>query len=155
VGTPGKLVDHLTNTKGLSLCTIKYSVLDEADRLLNMDLEREIDDILKVIPKERYTYLFSATMTNKVAKLQKACLKNPVKVEVSSKYSTVDTLKQQYFFIPVKFKDWYLIYLLNELADSTIMVFTCTCEATRRFALILRNLGLDAIPISGQMSQPK
>jgi ATP-dependent RNA helicase DDX47/RRP3 len=155
VGTPGRLVDHLTNTKGFSLRTIKYLVLDEADRLLNMDFEQEIDEILKVIPKERHTYLFSATMTNKVAKLQRACLKNPVKVEVSSKYSTVDTLKQQYLFIPAKFKDCYLVYLLNELAGSTAMVFTRTCEATRRLALILRNLGLDAIPISGQMSQPK
>jgi ATP-dependent RNA helicase DDX47/RRP3 len=79
-------------------------VLDEADRLLNMDFEQEIDQILKVIPKERHTFLFSATMTNKVAKLQRACLKNPVKVEVSNKYSTVDTLRQQYMFVPAKFK---------------------------------------------------
>lgn len=79
-------------------------VLDEADRLLNMDFEQEIDQILKVIPKERRTFLFSATMTNKVAKLQRACLKNPVKVEVSNKYSTVDTLRQQYMFVPAKFK---------------------------------------------------
>ena len=71
VGTPGRLVDHLQNTKGFSLRTIKYLVLDEADRLLNMDFEQEIDEILKVIPKERRTYLFSATMTTKVAKLQR------------------------------------------------------------------------------------
>ena len=155
VGTPGRLVDHLSNTKGFSLRTIKYLVLDEADRLLNLDFEADIDEILKVIPKERHTYLFSATMTNKVAKLQRACLRNPVKVEVSSKYSTVDTLKQEYLFIPAKFKDSYLVYLLNELAGNTSMVFTRTCEATRKLALMLRNLGLDAIPISGQMSQPK
>ncbi|XP_057853483.1 uncharacterized protein LOC131063619 isoform X2 [Cryptomeria japonica] len=130
-------------------------VLDEADRLLNMDFEQEIDEILKAIPRERKTYLFSATMTNKVAKLQRACLKNPAKVEVSSKYSTVDSLKQQYLFVPAKYKDCYLVYLLNELSGSTTMVFTRTCESTRRLSLILRNLGLDAIPISGQMSQPK
>ncbi|KAH9298945.1 hypothetical protein KI387_030627, partial [Taxus chinensis] len=155
VGTPGRLLDHLTNTKGFNLRTLKYLVLDEADRLLNMDFEQEIDEILKVIPRERKTYLFSATMTNKVAKLQRACLKNPVKVEVSSKYSTVDSLKQQYLFIPAKYKDCYLVYLLNEMSGSTTMVFTRTCESTRRLSLILRNLGLDAIPISGQMSQPK
>jgi ATP-dependent RNA helicase DDX47/RRP3 len=55
VGTPGRLVDHLTNTKGFSLRTIKYLVLDEADRLLNMDFEQEIAEILKVIPKEHHT----------------------------------------------------------------------------------------------------
>uniref|UniRef100_A0A0D6R2K4 RNA helicase n=1 Tax=Araucaria cunninghamii TaxID=56994 RepID=A0A0D6R2K4_ARACU len=155
VGTPGRLLDHLSNTKGFNLRTLKYLVLDEADRLLNMDFEQEIDEILKVIPRERRTYLFSATMTNKVAKLQRACLKNPAKVEVSSKYSTVDTLKQQYLFIPAKYKDCYLVYLLHEMSGSTTMVFTRTCESTRRLSLILRNLGLEAIPISGQMSQPK
>jgi ATP-dependent RNA helicase DDX47/RRP3 len=146
VGTPGRLVDHLTNTKGFSLRTIKY---------LDMDFEQEIDEILKVIPKDRRTYLFSATMTTKVAKLQRACLKNPVKIEVSAKYSTVDSLKQEYLFIPAKFKDCFLVYILNELAGNTAMVFTRTCEATRKLAVILRNLGFVAIPISGQMSQPK
>ncbi|KAF3337662.1 DEAD-box ATP-dependent RNA helicase 10 [Carex littledalei] len=155
VATPGRLLDHLTNTKGFSLRTLKYLVLDEADRLLNMDFEKAIDDILKAIPKERRTYLFSATMTNKVNKLQRACLRNPVKIEAASKYSTVDTLKQQFHFVPAKYKDCYLVYILTEMPGSTSMVFTRTCEATRILALILRNLGLKAIPISGQMSQAK
>ncbi|XP_077253420.1 DEA(D/H)-box RNA helicase family protein [Tasmannia lanceolata] len=155
VGTPGRLLDHLSNTKGFSLRTLKYLVLDEADRLLNMDFEKEIDEILKVIPRDRKTYLFSATMTKKVGKLQRACLKNPVKVEASTKYSTVDTLKQQYRFLPAKHKDCYLVYILSEMSGSISMVFTRTCESTRLLALVLRNLGLKAIPISGQMSQAK
>lgn len=59
--------------------------MDEADRLLNLEFSEAIDKILKLIPKERTTYLFSATMTTKVAKLQRASLTNPVKVEVASK----------------------------------------------------------------------
>ena len=59
--------------------------MDEADKLLDMDFGPMIDRILKVIPKERNTFLFSATMTTKVAKLQRASLMNPVKIEVSSK----------------------------------------------------------------------
>jgi ATP-dependent RNA helicase DDX47/RRP3 len=78
--------------------------MDEADRILNMDFEVEVDKILKVIPRERRTYLFSATMTKKVQKLQRASLRDPVKVEVSTKYKTVDQLQQHYLFIPVKFK---------------------------------------------------
>lgn len=155
VGTPGRVVDHLTNTKGFHLKAMKHLVLDEADRLLNMDFEQEIDQILKVIPKERRTQLFSATMTNKVAKLQRACLQDPVKVEVASKYSTVDTLRQQYLFVPAKYKDCYLTFLLTELAGSTGIIFTRTCDATRRLSLMLRNLGFGAVPIHGQMSQPK
>lgn len=85
VCTPGRLADHLENTKGFSLRSLKYLVMDEADRLLDMDFGPKIDQILKVIPKERNTYLFSATMTTKVQKLQRASLNNPVKVEVSTK----------------------------------------------------------------------
>ncbi|KAI3698796.1 hypothetical protein L2E82_42624 [Cichorium intybus] len=69
-------------------------VLDEADRLLNEDFDKSLDEILNAIPRERRTYLFSATMTKKVQKLQRACLRNPVKIEAASKYSTVDTLNQ-------------------------------------------------------------
>lgn len=78
--------------------------MDEADRILNMDFEQEMDKILKSIPRDRRTFLFSATMTKKVQKLQRASLKDPVKVEVSSKYQTVDKLQQYYVFIPVKYK---------------------------------------------------
>ncbi|CAJ0834557.1 12398_t:CDS:10 [Entrophospora sp. SA101] len=85
IATPGRLQDHLENTKGFSLRNLKYLVMDEADKLLDMDFGPIIDKLLKVIPKERNTYLFSATMTTKVAKLQRASLNNPVKIEVSSK----------------------------------------------------------------------
>ncbi|KAI3452113.1 hypothetical protein Pfo_008778 [Paulownia fortunei] len=155
VATPGRLVDHLSNTKGFSLRTLKYLVLDEADRLLNDDFEKTIDEILNVIPRDRRTYLFSATMTKKVKKLQRACLKNPVKIEAASKYSTVDTLKQQYRFVPAKHKDCYLVYILTEMSGSTSMVFTRTCDATTLLAYILRNLGFRAIPINGHMTQSK
>ncbi|KAH9620572.1 hypothetical protein KSS87_002109 [Heliosperma pusillum] len=154
VATPGRLTDHLTNTKGFSLRTLKYLVLDEADRLLNEEFEKSLDDILKVIPLERRTYLFSATMTKKVKKLQRACLRNPVKIESDSKYSTVDTLKQQFCFIPAKYKDCYLLYILMELSGSS-MVFTRTCDTTQVVALMLRNLGLRAVPINGKMTQAK
>ena len=121
VATPGRLKDHLENTKGFSLRGLRFlvsttpschylfsfflprasrartqsvavaqavpppQVLDEADRLLDMDFGLDIDAILRAIPKERTTYLFSATMTTKVAKLQRASLSNPVRVEVSTK----------------------------------------------------------------------
>lgn len=155
IGTPGRLVDHIENTKGFSLKTIKYLVLDEADRILNMDFEREVDTILKVIPRERKTFLFSATMTKKVQKLERASLKDPVRVEVSSKYQTVEKLQQYYIFIPFKHKDLYLVYILNELVGNSFIVFTNTCNNTQRVALLLRNLGFTAIPLHGQMSQSK
>ena len=72
IATPGRLMDHLTNTKGFTLKkSLKYLVLDEADRILNMDFEKEVNQILANLPREgRRNMLFSATMTKKVAKLQ-------------------------------------------------------------------------------------
>ncbi|ORY33507.1 ATP-dependent rRNA helicase RRP3 [Naematelia encephala] len=153
VATPGRLMDHLENTKGFSLKALKYLVLDEADRLLDMDFGPIIDKILKVVPKERNTYLFSATMTTKVAKLQRASLNKPVRVEVSSKYSTVETLLQHYLLLPLKHKDAHLIYLLNELASSSMIIFTRTVNDAQRLSIIARRLGFPAIPLHGQMSQ--
>lgn len=85
VCTPGRLQDHLENTKGFNLRNLKYLVMDEADRLLDMDFGPKIDQILRVIPRERNTFLFSATMTTKVQKLQRASLSKPVKIEVATK----------------------------------------------------------------------
>ncbi|VVA90726.1 unnamed protein product [Arabis nemorensis] len=155
VATPGRLWDHLSDTKGFSLKTLKYLVLDEADRLLNEDFEKSLNQILEEIPRDRKTYLFSATMTKKVRKLQRACLRNPVKIEAASKYSTVDTLKQQFRLVPAKYKDCYLVYVLSEIPESSSMIFTRTCDGTRFLALLLRSLGFRAIPISGQMTQSK
>lgn len=155
IATPGRLVDHLENTKGFSLRALKYLIMDEADRILNMDFEEEVDKILKVIPKERNTFLFSATMTKKVAKLQRASLQDPVKVEVSTKFQTVEKLQQSYLFIPHKFKDCYLASVLNDLAGNSFMVFCGTCNNVQRICLLLRHLGFQAIPLHGQMSQAK
>lgn len=155
IATPGRLVDHLENTKGFNLKAVKFLVMDEADRILNMDFEVEIDKILKVIPRERRTFLFSATMTKKVAKLQRASLRDPVRVEVSTKYQTAEKLQQYYMFIPSKFKDVYLVHLLNELSGNSFMIFCSTCANTVRTALMLRALGMAAVPLHGQMSQNK
>lgn len=155
IGTPGRLVDHLQNTKGFSLRTLKYFVLDEADRMLSMDFEEEINQILAVIPRERNTFLFSATMTSKVQKLQKASLTNPVKVEVSNKFQVPKKLVQQYLFIPAKWKDCYLAYCLDEFKGQSAIIFVATCNNAIRVALLLRNLGFSAVCLHGQLSQPK
>lgn len=129
--------------------------MDKADRILNMDFEQEIDTVLTEIRSERRTYQFSATMTTKVAKLPHVSLRDPVQVSLSNKCQTVEKLQQFYVLIPVKFKVVYLVYILNELAEISIMLFSATSANTQKLALMLRNLGLMAIPLHGQMSQAK
>jgi ATP-dependent RNA helicase DDX47/RRP3 len=83
----------------------------------------QINKLLAVIPRERNTYLFSATMTSKVAKLQRASLRDPVKVEVAHKFTTPKTLVQQYLFIPAKYKvHIYLHYVHIYLHYATFSI---------------------------------
>ncbi|ORY55158.1 P-loop containing nucleoside triphosphate hydrolase protein [Leucosporidium creatinivorum] len=154
VATPGRLQDHLENTKGFSLRTLKYLVMDEADRLLDLDFGPVIDKILKVLPREqRHTYLFSATMTTKVAKLQRASLRDPVKLEISTKYQTVSTLLQYYLLVPMKHKDLHLVHLAHTLAGNTIIIFVRTVLDAQRLSILLRLLSFPAVPLHGQLSQ--
>ncbi|PWN28780.1 DEAD-domain-containing protein [Jaminaea rosea] len=155
VATPGRLQDHLENTKGFNLKSLRYLVMDEADRLLDMDFGPIIDKLLQSIPKERNTMLFSATMTTKVAKLQRASLKNPARVEVGTKYSTVSTLTQYYLFLPFAQKDLYLVYLVNDTATTakSTVIFVRTVHDCARVASLLRILGFPAVPLHGQLSQ--
>ena len=113
-----------------------------------------ITKILKVLPRERRTYLFSATMTSKVESLQRASLSNPLRVSISTnKYQTVATLLQSYCFIPHKDKDVYVAWLMNEFASKSVIIFTRTVNETQRVAILLRALGYGAIPLHGQLSQ--
>lgn len=118
-----------------------------------MDFGAILDKLLSIFPKQRHTYLFSATMTSKVAKLQRASLSNPVRVAVNTKYTTVSTLLQSYIFFPFKYKDTYLVYLLNEMSGQSCIVFARTCNDTQRLAFLLRSLGFRATCIHGQLSQ--
>ncbi|KAK4227590.1 putative ATP-dependent rRNA helicase RRP3 [Podospora fimiseda] len=154
VATPGRLLDHLEKTKGFSLRNLRYCVMDEADRLLDMDFGPILEKILKFLPRERRTFLFSATMSSKVESLQRASLRDPLKVNVSSsKYQTVSTLKSNYILVPQKHKDVYLVYLCNEFNGKTIIIFVRTVLDTQRIAILLRTLGMGAVPLHGGLSQ--
>ena len=155
VGTPGRIVDHLENTRGFTLENLQFLVLDEADKLLNMDFEEELDKIVKVSNRERQTFLFSATMTSRVAKLQRASLRNPHRVEVNSKYTTVSSLVQRYSFIPAKFKDTYFVYHINAYPMQSMIVFGNTCLTVVRLHFLLKNLGFSVTSLHGKLSQAK
>ncbi|GAM82411.1 hypothetical protein ANO11243_003900 [Dothideomycetidae sp. 11243] len=152
IATPGRLLDHLQNTKGFSMRRLKYLVLDESDRLLDLDFDKELDKILTILPK-RTTFLFSATSTRRLESLQRAALTNPVWLSVPSDQRTVATLQQHYCFIPLRFKDVHLIHILNERTGRTMIVFTRTVNEAQRLATMLRYLGFSALSMHGQLSQ--
>lgn len=144
IGTPGRLVDHLERTQGfdLQLRRMRFLVLDEADRLLNADFELQLSKLLASLPKQRATFLFSATMTRKVAKLQRASLRDPARVEVSKKSRPVAGLQQFYVLVPQVKRDCALLLLLrSKFADSSCILFVDTCEDSMRLALTLSYAG--------------
>ncbi|AES98499.2 DEAD-box ATP-dependent RNA helicase 10 isoform X1 [Medicago truncatula] len=156
VGTLRQVFYHLRLTQGFSLARLKYLVIHEADLLLNDQFEeQQLNDILSIIPSERRTFLFSSTMTEKVHMIQRLSLRNPLKIDVSSKYSTVVTQLQQSCFMPAMLKDCYLVYILTEMTGRKSTVFTQTCGSAFLLALILKNLDFRAIPIISYMSQAK
>ena len=96
VATPGRLLDHLQNTQGFVFHNLQMLIIDEADAILKIGFEEEMNQILKLLPKDRVTLLFSATMTKKVEDLCRLSLKSPVLIEISkeSNTSTVSNLAQ-------------------------------------------------------------
>lgn len=154
IATPGRLMDHLENTKGFNLRKLKYLVMDEADRLLDMEFGPVLDRILNIIPTQgRTTYLFSATMTSKIDKLQRASLTNPVKCAVSNKYQTVDTLVQTLMVVPGGLKNTFLIYLLNEFIGKSTIVFTRTKANAERISNLCNLLEFSATALHGDLNQ--
>lgn len=120
--------------------------------MLDQDFGPLLDKILRILPA-RKTMLFSATLSSKVESLQRASLSNPQRVSVSSKYQTVSTLQSYFLLKPHKWKDLYLVYLLNEFVGQSVILFCRTIHEAQRIGFLLRSLGFGAIPLHGQLSQ--
>lgn len=153
VGTPGRVKDHLANTKGFQLVKLHWLVLDEADKMLDMDYEAEIDAILQQLPRNRQTALFSATLSTKIDRLQKASLKDPVMLQVHRKNSTAETLQQYYIFAPFAQMLAHLHVFLCRDSGAHILIFCASQHVVHRLTLTLRILGHRALPLMGRMTQ--
>uniref|UniRef100_A0A183AUP4 RNA helicase n=1 Tax=Echinostoma caproni TaxID=27848 RepID=A0A183AUP4_9TREM len=118
IGTPGRIVYLMENSKDLRLNRIRYLVLDEADQMLEDTFESHLATIISKIPESHRTHLYSATMSQKVSKIQAVCSKSPVTIEVSNKYTKVDRLDHAFVFLPDQERDIYLVYLLSCAASK-------------------------------------
>lgn len=155
VCTPGRLIDHLGKTSQLQIRKISIFVLDEADRLLQLDFEKEFLIILSQLSKHKQCLLFSATMDSRIDKLRFGCMKNPLKIQINSKYKAVKTLFQNYIFVPQHFKEIYLVYICNEFNGSSILTFVDTQKCAENVALLMKLLGFESACIHGGLKQNK
>ncbi|KAG3073447.1 putative ATP-dependent RNA helicase [Phytophthora idaei] len=116
VATPGRFRDHLLRVEPPNISLVKYVVLDEADRLLDVSFAKDLSFIFDKLPTKRQTLLFSATMTANLDRLEQTSLSdNAFRFDATPSVKTVATLKQFYLFIPAQVKMTYLMYLMKML----------------------------------------
>lgn len=152
VATPGRLLD-LIGQGFIDLSKVEFFVLDEADRMLDMGFIRDIEKVLKLLPKKRQNLLFSATMPKSIAKLAGSFLNNAVMVDVSPKEKTVERIEQKIMFLRKADKRRLLVQLIKQQKVERGIVFTRTKHGANRLVKQLGQSNLSAAAIHGNKSQ--
>jgi len=152
IATPGRLLD-LVEQGHINLRHVEYLVLDEADRMLDMGFIRDIQKILRYLPTERQTVLFSATMPKSVERLANSVSRNPVRIEVAPAATTAEKIEQHVLMVPKARKRDLLAHVLKDQAIERVLVFTRTKHGANRVAKYLDELGISAGAIHGNKSQ--
>jgi ATP-dependent RNA helicase DeaD len=150
VATPGRLIDHL-NRKSFDLRNVKYVVLDEVDRMLDIGFEKDVNIILQHVPKEKQTIMFSATMPTAAKKIANKYLNNPFHVQVELKVDT-SLLAQIAYKVPKEKRFSLLLHLLKE-KKGTSLVFCRTKRDVDKIAKNLRKNGLSIAAAHGDITQ--
>ena len=153
IATPGRLKDHL-DRGSVDLARVELLVLDEADRMLDMGFQEEIDSILARMPKERQTLLFSATLAGVVGRLAGRVTRNPKRIEIRSKAETRPDITQHALLADdAAHKGRMLDSLLREVEVEQALVFTATKRAANELWLSLAGKGFAAGALHGDMAQ--
>ncbi len=137
--TPGRLIDHLEQ-HSVSLKEVKILVLDEADRMLDMGFSLQINRILSLVPRERQTMLFSATMPNEIVAIAQKHMQLPVRVEIARSGTLADNVIHELFFIGKEGKTRLLEALLTQV-PGPVLVFTRTKFGAKKLARHVKSMG--------------
>ncbi|MGH7441801.1 MAG: DEAD/DEAH box helicase, partial [bacterium] len=152
IATPGRLLD-LMQQRHAHLGHLEVLVLDEADRMLDMGFIRDVRKITAVLPRERQTLLFSATMPDAIASLSQELLRDPVRVEVTPQATTVERVRQSLMFVDKGRKRDLLRHLLADKSILQALVFARTKRGADRVAEDLEAHGIAAAAIHGNKAQ--
>ena len=161
VATPGRLLDHLQNTKDFLFKNLQCLIIDEADRILDVGFEEEMKKIVKLLPKKRQTMLFSATTTKKTEDLVAVALKKEpiyIGIEVKNKEgvaATVAGLEQGYVVCPSDKRFMLLFTFLKKNRNKKVMVFFSSCMSVKFHHELLNYIDLPVMCIHGKQKQTK
>jgi len=154
VGTPGRLMDHMRR-KTIRLQNLEIVVLDEADEMLNMGFIEDIETILREVPKERQTLLFSATMPKTVQELAGRFMNNPEFISIKTREVTVPNIEQHYIEVPEKQKFDVFCRLLDIQSPERAIVFGRTKRRVDELSEALNKRGYSAEGIHGDLTQAR
>jgi Superfamily II DNA and RNA helicases len=152
VATPGRLLD-LFSQNAISFKQLEILVLDEADRMLDMGFIHDIKRILKLLPKERQTLLFSATFSDDIRELAQNVVKDAVEVSVTPPNTTVEVIRQSLIPVDKSKKSAALKFLIQSRDLSQVLVFSRTKHGANRLATLFQKAGIEAAAIHGNKSQ--
>lgn len=152
VATPGRLIDHLERNT-IDLQDVRFLVLDEADRMLDMGFIDDVDYIMRKIPAGGQTALFSATMPQEIMRLSHKYMNHPVNVLIDSDELSIDEIEQSYTLVDERSKFAALVEFIRKNAISSGIIFCATKIKTQRLAERLQAQGFRAAPIHGDLSQ--
>jgi ATP-dependent RNA helicase RhlE len=152
VATPGRLED-LSERRMLSLSSVSILVLDEADRMLDMGFQPQVDRILRRLPKKRHTMLFSATLDGQVGSLARTYTKDPVRHEITDLKETVEEADHRFVQVTQHSKVEKLIEILSS-ERGLALVFVRTKRGADRLAYKLKARKIAAVAMHGDMTQP-
>jgi ATP-dependent RNA helicase RhlE len=152
VATPGRLLD-LHRQRALNLKDISVLVLDEADRMLDMGFIHDIRRILRLIPNERQSLLFSATFSDEIKKLAQTVVKNPVLVSVAASNSTAEKVEQRVFPVEKNLKSDLLVSLIRQCEWDQVLVFCRTKHGADKLSRVLQQRKINSAAIHGNKSQ--
>ncbi|MGH2642899.1 MAG: DEAD/DEAH box helicase, partial [Chitinophagaceae bacterium] len=152
VGTPGRMIDMIQRKK-VRLSNVQYVVLDEADEMLNMGFKEDLDTILSETPKEKNTWLFSATMPDEVMRISKSYMQHPVEITVGSRNSGNENIEHIYYSVRNHDKYAALKRIADYYQDIYAIVFCRTKIETQQVADRLIKDGYSADALHGDLSQ--
>ena len=152
VGTPGRLGDHLRRGN-LDLAALKVVVLDEADEMLDLGFQEELEFILAAAPTERRTLLFSATIPHDIAALARRYQRDALRIDTIDRAQPHTDIEYRAIAVPAHEAGAALVNLLRWYAAPGALVFCATREGTKRLHMALVERGFAAVMLSGELSQ--